>query len=180
MSAEKEKEKEVVETVEKVNGIQETELGSDASDDDEEPATTAAGESVQLHAATPSTTSKKKKKKRSKAVQVLNAIRGDGVSKEVVNAVMEKVHAEGGEVAASANEAMIRMALEQMKLKSVLQGKAGVAGRNRKDAGDHKVRNAFYLGPFFSLYLTIIVSVLGNSTGTSVRWAQVQLLPNLF
>ena len=34
----------------------------------------------------------------------------------------------------------MRLALEQMKLKEVLQGKAGIGGKNKKDTGGHKVR----------------------------------------
>lgn len=139
MSAQKAKEKEVAEVSGRANGDRENESNSDASDD-EDP-TAAGGESV-LHASTPSTSSKKKRKKRSKAIQALNALRGnkDSLPQDVVNVVMEKVRAEGGEVAANADEATIRAALEHMKLKDVLQGKAGIGGKNRKDAGDHKVQ----------------------------------------
>ena len=35
---------------------------------------------------------------------------------------------------------LVRLALEQMKLKEVLQGKAGIGGKNKKDTVGHKVR----------------------------------------
>lgn len=139
MSSQKAKEKEIIEEIpEKLEGEQENDdgSGSDASDDDEPP----TGE-PSVGASTPSTSSKKKKKKRSKALAALNALRGKSeLPQDVVNVVMEKVREQGGEAAANADEATIRKALEQMKLKDVLQGKVGIGGKNRKDAGDHKVR----------------------------------------
>lgn len=91
---------------------------------------------------TPSTSNKKKKKKRSKAVKVLNAIRGpkDGVPQEVVDVVLDKVKEQGGEAAAVADEATVRKALAQMKIREMIQGKAPMGGANRKDLGEHKVR----------------------------------------
>lgn len=89
---------------------------------------------------TPSTSSKKKKKKRTKAIKALNALRGqkDGVPQGVVDAVLEKVK-QTGEVP-GADEATVRLALEQMKIKDLVQGKAGIGGKNKKDTGGHKVR----------------------------------------
>ncbi|PCH37827.1 N-myristoyl transferase [Wolfiporia cocos MD-104 SS10] len=117
----------------------EADSGSDASD--EEHDVTATSSSLPA-ASTPSTSSKKKKKKkRSKAVKALNALRTghtDGIPQSMVNAVLEKVRAEGGEEAANADAATVRMALEQMKIKDVIQGKAGIGGKNKKDTGDHK------------------------------------------
>ena len=167
MSAQKAKEKALDEIAEGTNGDnEENESGSDASEDEEPTTTTAGGESIP-HAITPSTASKKKKKKRSKALQALNALRGkDSLPQDVVNVVMEKVRAEGGEVAANADEATIRAALEQMKLKDVIQGKAGIGGKNKKDAGDHKVG-------FASLWtlrsLNDVDLVLGDTTSASAR-----------
>ncbi|CCM00482.1 uncharacterized protein FIBRA_02516 [Fibroporia radiculosa] len=113
------------------------ESGSDVSDGEQ----TVIGSALP-EASTPSTSSKKKKKKRSKALKALNAIRTghkDGIPESLVNVVLDKVR-EGGdeEVARSADAATVRLALEQMKIKDVLQGKAGIGGKNKKDAGDHK------------------------------------------
>ena len=118
--------------------------GSEGSepDDEPEPETGAAGSSSAGQGNAPGTASKKKKKKRSKALKALNALRGgkDAIPEDVVKIVLEKVRAEGGEVAANADQETVRLALEQMKLKEVLQGKAGIGGKNKKDTGGHKVR----------------------------------------
>ncbi|OBZ69197.1 Glycylpeptide N-tetradecanoyltransferase [Grifola frondosa] len=113
----------------------EDQSGSDASDDEQ-----AIASSSLPQASAPSTSSKKKKKKRSKAMKALNALRGgkDGIPQDLVNVVLEKVRSEGGEAAADADEATVRMALEQMKIRDVIQGKAGIGGKNKKDTGDHK------------------------------------------
>ncbi|CAL1705092.1 unnamed protein product [Somion occarium] len=92
-------------------------------------------------ASTPSTSSKKKKKKRSKAMKALNAIRGGGkdhIPQELVNVVLDKVKNEPGGSVPEADEATVRMALEQMKIKEVLQGTSGIGGKNKKDTGSHK------------------------------------------
>ncbi|TCD66016.1 glycylpeptide N-tetradecanoyltransferase [Steccherinum ochraceum] len=89
-------------------------------------------------ASTPSTSSNKKKKKRSKALKALNSLRGkDNIPQELVKVVLDKVNAEKA-VPGGTDEATVRQALEQMKLKDVLQGKAGVGGKNKKDVGTHK------------------------------------------
>ncbi|OCH93383.1 N-myristoyl transferase [Obba rivulosa] len=112
----------------------------DSSSEDEGPELEAAVGSALPEASTASTASKKKKKKRSKAVKALSALRGhkDGLPQDLVNVVLEKVRAEGGEAAAQANEETVRLALEHMKIKDVIQGKAGIGGKGKKDAGDHK------------------------------------------
>lgn len=142
MSSSKAKEKQVAEpdadqdSVENVEDVDDT--GSDISDDEQ----TATGSTLP-EGNTPSTSSKKKKKKRSKALKALNALRtghGDGIPQKLVDAVLDKVREEGGDQAASADAATVRLALEQMKIKDVIQGKSGIGGLNRKDAGDHKVR----------------------------------------
>ncbi|EIN07254.1 N-myristoyl transferase [Punctularia strigosozonata HHB-11173 SS5] len=85
-----------------------------------------------------SSSSKKKKKKRSKAAKALQALRpGSNIPQSVVEEVLEKVRAEQGE-SADVNEETVRQALDQMKIMDVLKGKAGIGGKNRKDAGDHK------------------------------------------
>jgi len=112
------------------------ETGSEGSEDEPEPAGSSLPES-----STPSTSSKKKKKKRSKALKALNALRPgnkDGIPDALVNTVLEKVRQEGGEEAAQADAATVRAALEQMKINDVIQGKAGIGGKNQKDMGGHK------------------------------------------
>ena len=91
---------------------------------------------------TPSTSSKKKKKKRSKAVKALSAIRGGGndhVPDQLVSAVLDKVKQTGQVPETELNSENVRLALEQMKIKDVVQGKAGVGGINKKEMGGHKV-----------------------------------------
>lgn len=91
---------------------------------------------------TPSTSSKKKKKKRSKAIKALNALRGGGkdhVPDQLVSAVLDKVKETGKVAEADLNEENVRAALEQMKIKDVVQGTAGIGGVNKKDMGSHKV-----------------------------------------
>ncbi|KAH9945907.1 N-myristoyl transferase [Epithele typhae] len=115
----------------------------DDSDEDEsgsevgvEPENIAG--SSNLQATSPSTAGKKKKKKRSKAIKALNALRPGGskeIPEDVVNLVLDKVRAEGGEAAANADSETVRMALEQMKLKELLQGKSGIGGKNKKETG---------------------------------------------
>lgn len=108
--------------------------GSEGSEDE-------LGDPTLPEASTPSTSSKKKKKKRTKALKALNALRGkDELPQNLVEAVLEKVKETGQ--APGADEATVRMALEQMKIKDVVQGKAGIGGKNKKDTGGHKVRDA--------------------------------------
>lgn len=137
-SQQKAKEKEIVEQAAALAaGEEDAPTGSEGSEDEQD---VAGSSSVQV--ISPSTSSKKKKKKRSKAVKALNALRGggkDAIPEDVVKVVLEKVRAEGGEAAAAANPELIRQALEQMKIQDVIQGKAGVGGRGKKDTGGHKV-----------------------------------------
>ncbi|TBU35738.1 N-myristoyl transferase [Dichomitus squalens] len=120
------------------------------SDDDSEPdadgdapETAAGSSSTAVPVDTPGTASKKKKKKRSKAAKALNALKSvgkgkDAIPDEVVKIVLDKVKAEGGEAVAGADAETVRLALEQMKLRDVLQGKTGIGGKNKKDTGGHK------------------------------------------
>lgn len=137
-SQQKAKEKEIVEQAAALAaGEEDVPTGSEGSEDEQD---VAGSSSVQV--ISPSTSSKKKKKKRSKAVKALNALRGggkDAIPEDVVKVVLEKVRAEGGEAATAANPELIRQALEQMKIQDVIQGKAGVGGRGKKDTGGHKV-----------------------------------------
>ncbi|KAM5534071.1 hypothetical protein V8D89_012252 [Ganoderma adspersum] len=114
-----------------------SELDADAGEAEAGSSSTAA----QMD--TPGTAGKKKKKKRSKAAKALSALKGvaggkDAIPDDVVQIVLDKVKAEGGAAVASADAEAVRMALEQMKLREVLQGKAGVGGKNRKETGGHK------------------------------------------
>ncbi|KAI0064592.1 N-myristoyl transferase [Artomyces pyxidatus] len=82
--------------------------------------------------------SKKKKKKRSKVAKALSALKGDKVPQQVVDKVLEKVQEQHGNVE-GADEKTVRALLEQLKINEVMQGKAGLGGKNKKDAGDHKI-----------------------------------------
>ncbi|GBE82092.1 Glycylpeptide N-tetradecanoyltransferase [Sparassis crispa] len=132
MSSQKAKQKEVAEPeADQPENDAQDDSGSDLSEEDHDQASSTLPE-----ASVSSASIKKKKKKRSKALKALRGSK-DGIPQKVVDAVLEKVRAEGGE-AASADEATVRMALEHLKIKDVIQGKAGIGGRNRKDTGDHK------------------------------------------
>ncbi|KAI0819520.1 N-myristoyl transferase [Trametes gibbosa] len=140
-SQQKAKEKEIVEQAATLaNSDGDVPSGSEGSEDEQDA---AGSSSAQI--ATPSTSSKKKKKKRSKAVKALSALRGggkDAIPEDVVKIVLDKVRAEGGEAVAGADQESVRTALEQMKLMELLQGKAGVGGRGKKDTGGHKFWNS--------------------------------------
>ncbi|PSR94116.1 hypothetical protein PHLCEN_2v4544 [Hermanssonia centrifuga] len=131
-SLDKDKGKEVEEEIGETAGSQ-----TETSDVEE----ISTGDATLPEASTPSTSSKKKKKKRTKALKALNALRSnksDSIPQDLVNVVLEKVKETGG--APGADEATVRAALEQMKIKDVIQGKAGIGGINKKDTGGHKVR----------------------------------------
>ena len=74
----------------------------------------------------------------------MSALKGDAgkdaIPDDVVQIVLDKVKAEGGSVVASTDAEAVPMALEQMKLREVFQGKAGVGDKSRKETGGHKVR----------------------------------------
>ncbi|KAI0082809.1 N-myristoyl transferase [Panus rudis PR-1116 ss-1] len=126
----KDKQKEVVE---------EHPDASDASD--ESSGEDDVGDNTLPSASTPSTSSKRKKKKRSKALKALNAIRGgnkDSVPQELVDVVLQKVREEHGDAVADADEKTVRQALEQMKIRDVIEGKSGIGGKNKKEMGGHK------------------------------------------
>lgn len=82
----------------------------------------------------PSSSSKKKKKKKSKALSKL--LKAGSTNDALVETVLEKVQAEHSDV----DPELIRSALQQLNLKDVVAGKAGLGGKNRKETGDHKVR----------------------------------------
>ncbi|KZT09671.1 N-myristoyl transferase [Laetiporus sulphureus 93-53] len=137
MPSQKAKEKQVAEPEgERLENGDSRDSGSDFSEEEKE-----ATSSTLPEASMPSTSSKKKKKKRSKAIKALNALRSghkDEVPNSLVNAVVQKMHEEGGEEMASMDVATIRQALEQMKIRDMIQGKAGIGGKNKKDTGGHK------------------------------------------
>ncbi|CAK5264619.1 unnamed protein product [Mycena citricolor] len=82
---------------------------------------------------------KKKKKKKSKAARALAALRGKPeVPQAIVDQVLDRVKAEGAPGSEQADEATVRLALEQMRIMDVVQGKAGPGGHNKKDMGAHK------------------------------------------
>lgn len=124
-------------------------------------------------AATPSTAGKKKKKKRSKVAKALSALRPgaskDAISDDVVKIVLDKVRAEGGEAAAAADPEMVRQALEQMKLRELLEGKAGIGGKNKKDTGGHKVCGLefglVWMPRPTRIYVTVLVDATCSTAG---------------
>lgn len=141
--------------------------GSGSDLEDEADGTPGAGPSDSPSAAGASTSSKKKKKKRSKAAKALAALKGDAVPQKLVDTVLEKVKEEHGENLPGADAETVRQLLEQLKIKDVMQGKAGLGGKNRKDAGDHKVRRLSDAGRHMYV-LTCVAIVLGYSTCNSV------------
>lgn len=109
-----------------------------ASDSDDEP--NVGGDGPNGSASSPST-SKKKKKKKSKAARALNALRGKSeIPQELVSQVLDQVRAGGAPGSEEADEATVRLALEELKIMDVAKGKAGLGGVNKKDMGEHKVR----------------------------------------
>ncbi|KAK7693731.1 hypothetical protein QCA50_003303 [Cerrena zonata] len=127
---------------------EQVEATADASDSEGSETETEHQDSSVPSASTPSTSGKSKKKKRSKAARALNALRGggkDSVPQEVVDVVLNKVRNEHGDSVPggpdAVNEETIRLALQQMKLKEMLQGKTGIGGKNAKDVGAHKFWN---------------------------------------
>lgn len=117
----------------------EADVGDESDSDSEAEAPIAAsGESG------PSRPSKKKKKKRSKISRAISALKGDSVPQAVVDQVVAKVKEEHGEDSPAADEDAVRELLKQLKLKDVAEGKAGLGGKHRKDAGDHKVRHPLH------------------------------------
>ncbi|KAI5121671.1 hypothetical protein M0805_002747 [Coniferiporia weirii] len=116
------------------------ERDSDSSDAGEpEDNTGRAVNGVDTPGAGSSSQQKKKKKKRSKAAKLLNALKpGQEIPQTIVDQVMERVREEHGEGAPGTDEDHVRKALEQLKIMDVIKGKAGVAGRGKKDIGTHK------------------------------------------
>ena len=84
----------------------------------------------------------KKKKKQSKVSRAIAALKGDSVPQAVVDQVVAKVKEEHGEDSPAADEEAVRQLLQQLKLKDVVEGKAGFGGKHKKDTGGHKVRRS--------------------------------------
>lgn len=119
-----------IEVIEEDSGHQSS--ASEGSDDE-------LNSSTLPEASMPSTSSKKKKKKRSRALKALDAMKGGKeLPQDLVDVVLGKVKETGQ--APQADEATVRAALEAMKIRDVIQGKAGLGGVGKKDTGGHKVR----------------------------------------
>ncbi|KIP09479.1 hypothetical protein PHLGIDRAFT_67433 [Phlebiopsis gigantea 11061_1 CR5-6] len=117
-----------IEVIEEDSGHQSS--ASEGSDDE-------LNSSTLPEASMPSTSSKKKKKKRSRALKALDAMKGGKeLPQDLVDVVLGKVKETGQ--APQADEATVRAALEAMKIRDVIQGKAGLGGVGKKDTGGHK------------------------------------------
>ena len=133
--------------VEEGEALKHEDRSSDSEDEGEEiengHADHGADDSVDTPGAgSSSSTSKKKKKKRSKAAKLLKALKPgkDEIPQTLVDQVMARVKLEHGENAPGTDEEQVRRALEELKIMDVIKGKAGIAGRGKKDMGEHKVR----------------------------------------
>ncbi|KAL5529694.1 hypothetical protein ACEPAG_5679 [Sanghuangporus baumii] len=142
MAAEEARIEEIIDTTQdaEANGVDHE---SESDGDDGIVGNEEAGDDVDTPGAGSSMSasqSKKKKKKRSKAAKVLNALKPGQkeIPQSIVDQVMVKVREEHGEGAPGTDEETVRKALEQLKIMDVIQGKAGVAGRGKKDLGTHK------------------------------------------
>jgi glycylpeptide N-tetradecanoyltransferase len=113
------------------------EEGSSGSEEDAAPEAKASSSTPSAQAST--TKKKKKKKKVAKALQSLLKGKDKEVPQALVDEVLHRVQEEQGPNAEGADEQSVRKALEAMKIVDMLQGKSGVGGKNKKDAGDHKV-----------------------------------------
>jgi glycylpeptide N-tetradecanoyltransferase len=125
MSSQKAKGKQVIDPVDDDNELSADESGGSEPD---QPTNEPGPQ-------TSSSKKKKKKKKKSKLARILNP--SGAAEDKLVETVLEKVKAEH----ADADEATVRAALQQLKLKDVISGKSGLGGKNQKDTGGHKVRS---------------------------------------
>lgn len=119
-----------------------------------------------------SSTSKKKKKKRSKSARALqNLVKGKSGSSEIPQELVDTVLAKTKEThpgLENVDQDSVRKALEALKVMDVLEGKAGLGGRNQKEMGEYKVDDAHRL----LCYLAEpgrINTVLENATSPSTR-----------
>ena len=118
--------------------IPEADAGDESSSDSE--AEVPASASAESGPSRPS----KKKKKRSKISRAISALKGDSVPQAIVDRVVAKVKEEHGEDSPAADEEAVRQLLQQLKLKDVVEGKAGFGGKHKKDTGGHKVRHSLH------------------------------------
>lgn len=118
-----------------------------SASEDEDGAPSGAEDHPTASADTPgagsssTSSSKKRKKKKSKAAKLLNSLKPGqkDVPQSIVEQVMARIRAQNGEDTPGTDEETVRQALEQLKIMDVVQGKAGIAGRGKKDLGEHRV-----------------------------------------
>lgn len=116
-----------------------------------------------------STSNKKKKKKKTKAKKILDALNPkNAVPQAVLEKVVERVKEDGAPGSENIDAEDVRQVLQQIKIMDVMKGKAGFAGNNQKDVGEHKV--AFSQSGNKTAYF---FSVLEYSTCDSTGCAQV-------
>ena len=180
------------------------------SDSEEEPEDDQDGENgldtPGAGSSTSASASKKKKKKRSKAAKILASLRPgkDAIPQSLVDKVMARVKEEHGENAPGTDEEQVRRTLEELKIMDVIKGKAGVAGRGKKDMGAHKVCVRFsvvigatlkhstavlgdaacsptrYLPQCYFIFTCIIIdSVLGEGPPIEDGYIEQSILPDL-
>lgn len=130
---------EVVQAVQAEGEEPEADSGSESEEEDDEAPQASSS-------TTPAGATKKKGKKKAKAAaKALSAVlKGDKIPQQLVDEVLNRVKQEQGDGAEGADEATVRMALEQMKIMDVLKGKTGVGGKNKKETGGHKVCSLYF------------------------------------
>lgn len=141
--------------------IAEADAGDESGSDSEAEAPAAA--SAESGPSRPS----KKKKKRSKISRAISALKGDSVPQAVVDQVVAKVKEEHGEDSPAADEEAVRQLLQQLKLRDVVEGKAGFGGKHKKDTGGHKVRYSLHR-IFPKPFLSSMALVLGDPARSSL------------
>lgn len=102
---------------------------------------------------------KKKKKKKPKAAKILAALQGGQVPDAVVSQVTSHIKEQDPEHA-ELDEDEVRKAFKAMKVMEMLQGKAGIGGKNAKDLGEHKV--VFTNTMFVLVLLTYVLGSFGR------------------
>ncbi len=161
---------EVIDVIEEEERSQEDgQSEGDSDSDDHEDLKAQVGES----SAGPSTSTsqakkKKKKSKKNKALRLLKSLKPgeQKIPQALVDHVVEAVRKEHGENAAGADEENVRAALEQLKVMDVIKGKAGIAGRGKKDLGPHKVCLISYV---CVPHIMSFSSVLGDAARATTR-----------
>ncbi|KAH8116866.1 N-myristoyl transferase [Phellopilus nigrolimitatus] len=125
---------------EPIDSPQAEEEDHDSDTDVDEPEHDQAAGGIDTPGAGSSSQQKKKKKKKSKAAKLLKALKPgqEQIPQTLVDQVLERVREEHGEGVPGTDEEHVRKALEQLKVMDVIKGKAGIAGRGKKDLGAHK------------------------------------------